>query len=105
MTQCGHSMRMRVMTDYDDFIDLHIPLPQTNAPYSTVIKELVETIILLDGNKKSFMTGTYGQLTALLQKEIDISLKHQQDYIDEYEKSKAKPELTGNVTELRPKGK
>ncbi len=48
---------------------------------------------------------TKNNISKLLSNEIDISLKHQQDYIDEYEKSKAKPELTGNVTELKPKGK
>lgn len=98
MTQCGWPMKVRtMMTDYD----------YDNSTYSTVIKELVETLHTLanDFEPSEYIAETKHNISKLLSNEIDISLKQQQDYIDEYEKAKAKPELTGNVTELKPKGK
>lgn len=76
----------------NDEIDMVIPI-ESNAPYSTVLKDLIwcmNNLKTYSEQTDTYYVETFEKLATLLSVELDLQLKLQEDYVRQYNNTKAK---------------
>lgn len=81
---------------YDDADSMVIVNESIQAPYTTMLKELAETLLLLDAR-----ADLSEKVYQLLDKELDLQLSLQADVVREHEATKKQGSLKATVVPLR----
>jgi len=93
----------------DEFDDMTIHMPGNSASYSSILKELTETTLLIFDDLAPKMVPEEAakmctQMLSMLNIEIQIQLAYQQDQVKEIMKMQAKDNIkSANVIPLKGK--